>query len=58
MTLSGDEPTKDNAVNYRNGDMLQRLFHACQGRETLARVNTDTNAGTHRALEQPDDWKK
>ncbi|GJJ73027.1 serine/threonine-protein kinase SMG1 [Entomortierella parvispora] len=46
MTLSGDESVRGSTVNYRNGDMLQRLFHACQGRETLARVNADSSSDT------------
>jgi hypothetical protein len=51
MTLPNEEPSSENApklldiTNYRDGDMLQRLFHACQGKETLAKVNLDMSSG-------------
>ncbi|KAF9558938.1 Serine/threonine-protein kinase smg1 [Mortierella alpina] len=40
-----EEESGDSGVAFvHDGDMLQRLFHACQGKEILARVNQESGA--------------
>ncbi|KAF9932158.1 Serine/threonine-protein kinase smg1 [Mortierella alpina] len=42
-----EEESGDSGVAFvQDGDMLQRLFHACQGKEILAKVNQDSGADT------------
>ncbi|CAO3569235.1 unnamed protein product [Mortierella alpina] len=40
-----EEESGDSGVAFvQDGDMLQRLFHACQGKEILAKVNQESGA--------------
>ncbi|KAF9949050.1 Serine/threonine-protein kinase smg1 [Mortierella alpina] len=42
-----EEESGDSGVAFvQDGDMLQRLFHACQGKEILAKANQESGADT------------
>ncbi|KAF9210203.1 Serine/threonine-protein kinase smg1 [Haplosporangium sp. Z 27] len=37
-----DGNSKSSVIAVQDGDMLQRLFHSCQGKEIIAKVNADS----------------